>query len=306
MPSKCAICEGRLELLFDEVRDPLTGDTFSIRRCVRCGLGHTVPQPSDLDRYYQERYYGKRHGFTSRYCVKRRLRFVAAAVPDGKGRRLLDIGCGDGSFLLAAQEAGWDVMGTERNPVMAHDAGLDVEESLDRVTESGTFDCVTLWHTLEHMRDIPFTLSNVARLLKPGGKMVVAVPDFGGLQARIFGPKWLHADVPRHLYHFDAKALLYCLSIGGFSVRKKWHQEFEYDLLGWSQSALNFLMSQPNVFFDFLRGKQGRIGRLPRFYGIVIGSLLTVMSLPPLALSTLSGRGGTLIMIATHLGNTKK
>jgi SAM-dependent methyltransferase len=279
---------------------------FSIHRCVGCGLGHTVPQPTDLDRYYQESYYGKRHGFTSRYCVSRRLRFVAAAVPDGKGRRLLDIGCGDGSFLLAAREAGWVVMGTERNPAMARDAGLDVEESLDRVTESGTFECVTLWHTLEHMRDISFTLSNIARLLKPGGKLVVAVPDFGGLQARIFGPKWLHADVPRHLYHFDPQALHHCLSDGGFSVLKKWHQEFEYDLLGWAQSALNFLMSQPNVFFDSLRGQKGRVGWFTRCYGFLLGTLLSIMSLPALVLGTLSGRGGTLIVMAIHPGATSR
>jgi SAM-dependent methyltransferase len=306
MLSKCAICGGRLEPLFHEVRDPLTDDTFSIHRCVRCGLGHTVPQPTDLDRYYQGNYYGKRHGFTSRYCVQRRLRFVVAAVPDGKGKRLLDIGCGDGSFLLAAREIGWDVVGTEREPGPGRNAGLDVKESLDPFLATMTFDCITMWHTLEHMRDIPSILSNIARLLKPEGKLIVAVPDFGGLQARVFGAKWLHADVPRHLYHFDAKALSHCLGVAGFSVRKKWHQEFEYDLLGWSQSALNFLMFQPNVYFDYLRGKRGRIGRLPRFYGIVLGSLLTVMSLPPLALGTLSGRGGTLIMMVTHLGTTEK
>ena len=306
MLSKCAICGGRLEPLFQEVRDPLTDDTFSIHRCVLCGLGHTVPQPMNLDRYYQGSYYGKRHGFTSRYCVKRRLRFVAAAVPDGYGRRLLDIGCGDGSFLLAARAVGWDVVGTEREPGPGRAAGLDVKESLDPLPATMTFDCITMWHTLEHMRDIPSILSNIARLLKPEGKLIIAVPDFGGLQARVFGAKWLHADVPRHQYHFDAKVLSHCLGVAGFSVRKKWHQEFEYDLLGWSQSALNFLMSQPNVFFDFLRGKRGRIGWLPRFYGIVLGSLLTVMSLPPLVLGTLSGRGGTLIMMATNPGSTEK
>jgi len=125
-PSNCVICGGRLEPRFHEARDPLTDDTFSIHRCVHCGLGHTVPQPTDLNRYYHESYYGKRHGFTSRYCVKRRLRFVAAVVPDGKGRRLLDIGCGDGSFLLAAREVGWDVVGTEREAGPGRDAGLDV------------------------------------------------------------------------------------------------------------------------------------------------------------------------------------
>jgi len=225
---------------------------------------------------------------------------VGAGMQDGRGKRLLDIGCGDGSFLLAAREAGWDVVGTELNPVPGRDAGLEVMESLDLVPPAVKFDCITMWHTLEHMRDIRNVMSNLARLLAPGGKLIVAVPDSGGLQATIFGPKWLHADVPRHLYHFDAKALLHCLGTSGFSVRKIWHQEFEYDLLGWSQSALNLLMSPPNVFFDSLRGGEGKAGRFTRYYGFTIGTLLSALSLPVLAMGTLLGRGGTLIAMATH------
>jgi len=271
----CAVCGGTLLPYFREVLDPLTNDTFSIDRCVQCGLGHTVPQPRDMRPYYPDRYYGKRHGLFSRHCVKRRLGFVAASVPDKCGRRLLDIGCGDGSFLLAARKVGWDVLGTELNPWPARDTGLDVRESIDQFSASASFDCITMWHTLEHMLDILSMLLNIARLLKPGGKLIVAVPDFGGLQARIFGPKWLHADVPRHLYHFDAKALLHCLGTAGFSVQQKWHQEFEYDLLGWSQSTLNFIMPYPNVYFDCLTGKGKGYGKLITVYGCFVGSFLT-------------------------------
>lgn len=304
MLSECAVCGARLEPFWPEVRDPLTGDTFSVQRCVRCGLGHTVPQPLDTGRYYQGSYYGKRHGFTSRYCVKRRLRWVAVSALHGTGRKLLDVGCGDGSFLLAARNAGWEVTGTEINPGPARDAGLDVKESLEQFPSSASFDCVTMWHTLEHMRDIPSMLSTVARLLKPGGALMVAVPDFGGFQARIFGPRWLHADVPRHLYHFDAAALSHCLGTAGFSARRIWHQEFEYDLLGWSQSFLNLLMPQPNVFFDTLAGRQGSAGRFTRVCGFLLGVLFSLASLPALVLGTLSGRGGTLVIMAIRDSTT--
>lgn len=300
MLANCVICGDRLEPHFEAVRAPITEETFSISRCVRCRLGHTVPQPVDLDRYYQGNDNDNRHGFTSRFCVKRCLLFVAAADPDGRGKRLLAIGCDDGSFLLATQKAGWNVMGTKPNPISASGAGLDVKESLDRVTASGTFDCIVMWHTLEHMRDIPFMLSNNARLLKHDGNLIVAVPDSGRLQAVVLGSNWLHADVPRHLFRFDSKTLMHCLDKAGFSIRQQCHQEFEYDLLGWSQSALNLLLPQPNVFFDTLRGRKGRAGRFTRICGFLLGMLLTVVSLPALVLGTLTGRGGTLIAMAAH------
>lgn len=298
MLENCNVCGDRLRPLFPEVCDPLTGEIFAISRCGRCGLGHTTPQPNDLGRYYVMQYYGNRHGFTARYCSRRRLGFVSCALGGGAGKRLLDIGCGDGSFLMEARGAGWEVMGTELNPALARESGLDVYENIALVADKGAFDCITMWHTLEHMLDIPAMLGHVAGLLKTEGKLIVAVPDCGGLQARLFGPKWLHLDVPRHLYHFDNASLNECLKAAGFSVERRWHQEFEYDLLGWSQSALNYLMPYPNVFFDSLTGKRSNRSRIVTATGLALGTLLVLLSLPAVAVGTLMGRGGTLIAVA--------
>lgn len=301
---KCTACGGALKSRYPEVRDPLTGEVFAVDVCTRCGLGHTVPQPADLGPYYGQHYYGNRHGLTLRYCLRRRMGFVSSVVPDGKGKRLLDIGCGDGSFLLAARQAGWNVTGTELNPTAARQAGLNVLEVIDDAPESAPFDCITSWHSLEHMRDIPHMLEQVAGRLAPGGKLIIAVPDFGGLQARLFGPRWLHIDVPRHLYHLTAGSLQHALANAGFSVQRTWHQEFEFDLMGWSQSALNYLMPAPNVFFNVLTGKGSGIGPVARLTGMVLGSLLTLASLPALAIGTLLGRGGSLIVVATRRNQT--
>ena len=303
---KCIVCGGALEAHFPEVRDPLTGETFSVVSCTQCNLGQTTPQPDDLGRYYGPRYYGNRHGLTLRHCISRRLGFINAALPDGEGRRLLDIGCADGSFLLEARQAGWDVTGTELDPLTARQAGLDVRGEISELREGAPFDCITMWHTLEHMRDIPRMLTNVAGLLKPEGRLIIAVPDFGGMQAQLFGPKWLHVDVPRHLYHFTAGSLRHALANAGFSVQRTWHQEFEYDLLGWSQSALNYLMSEPNVFFDALTGKQGKTGGFARLCACLLGALLTLLSLPALALGTLLGRGGSLIVVAAPVNKSNQ
>ncbi|GFO60682.1 SAM-dependent methyltransferase [Geomonas silvestris] len=297
MLEKCNVCGEPLTAHFTEVRDPLTGEMFELKKCPACGLGHTVPQPEDLGPYYAG-YYGGRHGFTLRYCMNRRMGFVGRAVAGKTGGRLLDIGCGDGSFLLTAKAAGWEVAGTELNPDPARQAGLEVWEAVEQLDPSRPFDCITMWHTLEHMRDLPSMMANIGKVLKPGGKLIVAVPDFGGWQAKLFKGKWLHVDAPRHLYHFDAGALKRCLKGGGFSVERAWHQEFEYDLLGWSQSALNYLMPYPNVFFEALAGKPAKHGPLVTGAGYLLGLLLTLILLPAQYAGTFFKRGGTLICVA--------
>src|SRR3982751_4975601 len=142
-PSCCNACGGALKTRFPAVLDPQTGERFSIAAREVCGLGHTTPQPADLQPYYGATYHGGRHGFMDRYCVRRRLRLVASAADAvGRGRRLLDIGCGDGTFLLGARGAGWSVVGTEMNPVGARAAGLDfVHQTIDEARAHVPFDC---------------------------------------------------------------------------------------------------------------------------------------------------------------------
>ena len=78
---------------------------------------------------------------------------------------MLDIGCGNGSFMIAAQAAGWNVKGTERNPHPARRLGLYAKESIAEIGDASKFDCITMWHTLEHFRDIKSTLTSLERLI---------------------------------------------------------------------------------------------------------------------------------------------
>jgi SAM-dependent methyltransferase len=207
----------------------------------------SVPPPSDLEPYYGGHYYGGRHGVTARYCVRRRIRIVGRTtrVPGA----LADIGCGDGSFLLEARRTGWTVVGTEVSTV-APASGLEIRRSIDELRERAPFDCITLWHSLEHLGNPVEALTDLTRILAPGGTLLVAVPDSRGWQARLFGRHWLHLDVPRHLYHFGLASLRGAFERAGLEVGRVWHQELEYDLFGWIQSALNGVMPQPNILFE--------------------------------------------------------
>jgi SAM-dependent methyltransferase len=231
--------------------------------------------------------------------MARRIRLVGDAAGEARGRRLLDIGCGDGSFLAASRDrAGWEVSGTEMNPAAGRARGLDVRSSIEEIAELGPFGCITLWHSLEHLRDPRAALTALARLLTPDGVLIAAVPDAGGVQARTFGARWFHLDVPRHLYHFDRASLRLALETAGMEPVRHWHQELEYDLFGWSQSALNSVMPSPNVFFNQLTGKPVSSGVVERGANMILGAALTALSVPAVPAGTLLGRGGTLIMAA--------
>jgi len=301
---RCNACGGQLVPGLEAVRDPQSLETFDIQSCVSCGLGHTDPIPADLGAYYGEAYYGKRHSFTDRYCLARRMRILANAT-SRKGS-LLDIGCGDGNFLAEAIANGWEGMGTDIGAAAenARRAGLDVHGSVDEVkarrTErgKGDFDAVTMWHTLEHFPDPKGTLESARSALAKDGTLIVAVPDAAGLQASLFKGSWFHLDVPRHLYHFSRSALESLLGRAGFTVRKWHHQEIELDVFGWMQSALNAVLPKPNVLFQSLTGKPSHGGPGQRAISYALGTAIAPAAVAATALGTVTRRGGTLIAIA--------
>lgn len=296
---RCHLCSNPLAPGYDRVLDPQTREIFEIRQCKTCELGHTLPQPADLSPYYGPTYHGGRHSLTGSYCAARRVRIVNSLTKASiKGQRLLDVGCGDGTFLLAAERKGWKVVGTEMNPQIATEAGLEVFESLDELPDTYRFDCITMWHSLEHIRDPQSLINKLATLLTPSGVLLIAVPDAGGLQATAFKSNWFHLDVPRHLYHFTDRSLTRLLSNAGLEINRRWHQEFEYDLFGWSQSALNSVMPEPNMFFNCLTRKPVKIGKALLVANFFIGATLSALALPAVMVGTLTKRGGTLIAAA--------
>jgi SAM-dependent methyltransferase len=295
IPSSCVACANPLSPRYPEVEDPQTRQRFAVLACVECGLGHTSPVPEDLSPFYGAGYYGGRHGVTQALCLWRRTRMLARFGGRTSSKpRLLDVGCGDGSFLEAARQRGWDVAGTELNANPARSRDLVVHPSI--AAAGGGYTCVTLWHSLEHLRDPRAALADVASALVPGGTVLIAVPDAQGAQARLFGPRWRHLDVPRHLFHFGARSLEQLLSRSGLDPFWRWHQELEYDLFGWTQSLLNALPGGHDILLRSLSDREQSPTR--RFAGLALGGALGALALPVSMAASLAGSGGTLILAA--------
>jgi SAM-dependent methyltransferase len=297
-PNRCSGCGAPLRLWLSSVVDAQSGELFGILRCARCRLGETFPRPINIGNYYGETYYGQRHGITADYCDSRRYRILERAC--GNPGRLLDIGCGEGTFLLAAQHQGWKVIGTEVGSAAAAAAarGIPIARSLEETNAASGFDAITMWHTLEHFVDPHAIVAQAGALLRPGGTLIVAVPNAGGLQATLFRSNWLHLDVPRHLFHFTQEALSHAIERVGLAVDGWHHQEFEYDLFGWLQSAINVLIPSPNTLFLSLTGKRCANQRAALVVSYALAALFAAPAVAATAVGTGIRRGGTLIAIA--------
>ena len=146
----------------------------------------------------------------------------------GAGARVLDIGCGNGCFLLQMRSLGWEVCGVEPDPqaaARARASGLEVRDGLlqQHSWPDESFDAVTLNHVIEHLHDPLGTLRRSWKLLRPGGWIKVTTPNFGSWGHQKFGADWMPLDPPRHLVLFTENSLRQALAGCGFTVLRAPH-----------------------------------------------------------------------------------
>jgi SAM-dependent methyltransferase len=283
-------------------RDPHTGDAFRVVRCEHCTLAYVSPRPDPehLSSYYPSDYFGERHPNLKNQFMAVRVAKLGTLPANG---RLLDIGCGRGDFILACRAIGWQVAGVEQgeSPVMKLKEKLGVEVvTPERIADlpSASFDVITLWHVFEHMPDPGKTLDDARRLLKPGGRLLMEVPNFGSWQARIGKAWWYHLDVPRHLLHFERAPLERLLRGHGFEP-VSWNTfSLEYDAFGLLQTILNRFCILPSYLFQILIGQPtARSWRDTVIsFGLLVpaGMFASVLSL----VAPLLGKGGILRVVA--------
>jgi SAM-dependent methyltransferase len=226
--SRCPACgaESERPRVLLEGHDRLTGAPghFEVLACSACGLAFTHPRlrPEDFSTYYPDSYSAYEPNLGGRPSLGERVgdlqrRLVARFGPyrrvwKRRPGRLLDVGCGTGELAAVFARRGWSVAGIEPSPAAAEHARASGVEAVtgtlaDAPWEAGEFDAILFNHSLEHIDDPAAAVAAAARLLKAGGLLAIAVPNFGSWQRRLFGSAWFQLDLPRHLQHFDRDSL---------------------------------------------------------------------------------------------------
>ncbi len=284
---------------------------FQLLRCPDCGLGRTWP-PESADRigaWYPALYYGKGNvrfnplfELWIRWFRMRRARVLHNRVTRGP---VLDVGCGRGLMLDYLRGLGYAPHGVEFSETAAWHARhvlripVTVEDFVRAPRERDRYNAIIFWHSLEHFSNPVAAVARAYEALKPGGLLVVAVPNYDSWQARAFGRCWFHLDVPRHYFHFGARSLEAVLARHRFRVVQLDHFSLEQNPYGILQSLYNALGFRFNLLYSLLKADSARVDtfRTHPFQTLAVALLLPLLlpaCLGACALEAALRSGGTI------------
>lgn len=194
-------------------------------------LTHPKPLPSQLPKYYESDEYishtdgnqtfiEKVYQIVKGIAIKNKIKLVDNWIQEEEF--LLDVGCGTGDFLKSCIDKKWHVFGVEPNDAAKNLAeqklglkrGSVIFSSLDEMIQKnnskplkGKFSVITLWHVLEHVPEPLDYLKTLKDLLKPNGRIILALPNYKSHDAVHYKNFWAAYDLPRHLFHFSRKSV---------------------------------------------------------------------------------------------------
>jgi 2-polyprenyl-3-methyl-5-hydroxy-6-metoxy-1,4-benzoquinol methylase len=223
--SDCPVCASR------RLRYAFSHASHRISRCADCAVLFSNPQPTDeeLAAIYNADYFlggDNAEGRASTREMKRATarQYLAEIQRYGgtKSGRLLEVGCGDGDFLIEAEEAGYLVTGVEFAPSACEQARARIKSGeviCGLLENSGLpeeeFDLCVLSDVIEHVRDPLAFLRGLHRLLKPGGAIFIATPSLHSWSAKLLRQNWMEFK-PEHLTYFDPKTIQTALFHTGY------------------------------------------------------------------------------------------
>jgi ubiquinone/menaquinone biosynthesis C-methylase UbiE len=321
-------CEGILKPLFmAEGFDP-PHLPYWIYQCNRCHAGQLCPLPSSetLADHYLEDYYGgkqtiQQHSslasqpaskfkpwieFFIRWINLKQRAFLTQKLQPGS--RILDIGCGRGYWLKTIASHHYSCVGTDlflsgTTPTNQNEKKLTFLKGdlLELHFPSAHFDSISIWHVLEHMDDPKQVIREISRILKPGGRLAIAVPNFESWQSRLFKQYWFHLDLPRHLHHFTQASLKQLLDSVGLQIHRIHTHSLDQNPFGWIQSFQNKFLPKKyrQGLYRLLKNQNTfSISFRERLFLYSLGALLLPIAIVETLLTFYSHQGATLVIEA--------
>lgn len=276
--TSCPVCKNQSIHQVLEVKDfTVSNELFPIMECNGCGLRFTqnIPCETAIQQYYQSSNYIS-HSNSKKGIINRLYHFARtftmmskeALVKKATGRSvgmLLDVGSGTGTFVHTMAVAGWNVVGVEPDAAARafafkkYNSDIYPAEELFMLPES-TYDAITMWHVLEHVHRLDEYITQLKKILAPGGKLIIAVPNYKSKDAHIYKEQWASYDVPRHLYHFSPQSMRKLMEQHGLKVittKPMWLDSFYISMLSERNQKGNILralwngtMSNFNALFN--------------------------------------------------------
>jgi SAM-dependent methyltransferase len=292
----CPVCGGQAATwLAAPGSEPADTARYEIARCSSCGSGITLGAEPAADSY-SSGIYAERPPRLPRLVGL--LRSIAVRLPLRALRRsgveppaaVLDAGAGSGRLVAALAARGYDAEGIDTAP-----RGENVRRAGILEHSAEERDAVVMWHALEHMADPRAAVGRAAGWLRPGGVLLVAVPNLASLQARIAGREWFHLDLPRHRTHFTPAGLRACMRGAGIEPGRTWHLVPEHNFHGMWFALLTRLGMTPGFPFHALK-RNAPLRPSDLALVALAGPLLLPVAVVLELAACAARRGGTIVM----------
>lgn len=267
----------------------VSGEKFEIKQCAGCEMKITFNAKDEyhIGRYYQSEEYvshsntGKGivnsvYHLVRKYMLGQKRKLIEKVSKNHLGH-ILDVGTGTGFFLNEMKIHGWKVEGTEKSPEARKfaedhfDLNLKPADALLNF-DRNSFDVITLWHVLEHIHRLNEYMDAFSRVLKPEGKLIIALPNWSSFDARYYEKYWAAWDVPRHLWHLAPPQMKILGKRYNFRLQKMYNMPFD-------------------SFYVSILSEKYKKSKFPIFKGVLVGKISWFSSLIG------KGRGSSVIYV---------
>jgi len=219
----CRLCgDKRRQIILDNIITRYN-DRFRLSQCDSCALVTTAPAPSDkmLQQYYDQDYWqsaeASKNSFLLDTLYRWRMAPIISAIQQYTtyNSKILDWGCGDGSFIRLLRNFGFHSFGIDAYMKDHHDPQISATTIEKTDFRDEYFDIITCFHVLEHLAEPLTAVRHAWKLLKTGGLLIVEVPNLDSVGFQVFRRRWQPLEIPTHLNHFTSATLQKVLVTAG-------------------------------------------------------------------------------------------